>query len=172
MNKDNINLESIIEKAIEELYDKIDTIVKELNRELVEILKKGIRYNIEIVDVGYDVSEYPESTEKQFNVYDYSTVEDFLKEATGNRIATFMSGAGFMAERYNGYFQDLIMEKKYNIAKEVFIRETNINTSNKTTREEDDLFDDFNNIFFDNSIDIEQQIMEKFSQQKIYSIFN
>lgn len=171
-NKSCIYLQGIVEKAIKEMRNNISTIVKELNTELIEILKDGTKYDIEVIDVGYDVSEYPYKTEKRYSVYDYYIVEDFLKEATGNKIATYESGAGFSAETYDNYFQDLIMRKKYDIARDVFIRETGIDILSKISQEEDTLFDDFNDMFCDNSIDIEQDIYETFSNQKIYSIFN
>ncbi len=169
-NENSIDLQAIADKAVQEIGDDIINIVKELNIKLVEILKKETKYDIEIVDVGYDVSEHPRPTGKRFDIHDYSAVKDFLEEATGNTVATYVSGAGLRAETYEDYFQDLIMRKKYDIAEKIFIEKTGIDTSNMS-EEERALFDDFNDVFCDSSIEIEQNIFETFSSQKIYLIF-
>jgi len=142
-NENSIDLQAIADKAVQEIGDDIINIVKELNIKLVEILKKETKYDIEIVDVGYDVSEHPRPTGKRFDIHDYSAVKDFLEEATGNTVATYVSGAGLRAETYEDYFQDLIMRKKYDIAEKIFIEKTGIDTSNMS-EEERALFDDFN----------------------------
>jgi hypothetical protein len=168
MKKNSINLPDIADKAVLKIENYFIAIIKELNLKLIEILRDRNRYEIEIVDVGYDVSEHVHSTGESFNIENYENVKDFLEEPTGNTIPTYVSGTGLMAETYEDYFRDLIMRKKYDIAEQVFRKELNI--GNKMSEEEKVLFDDFNDIFCDVSIEIEQNIYEVFSNQKIYSI--
>ena len=170
MKKNSINLPDIADKAVLKIENYFIAIIKELNLKLIEILRDRNRYEIEIVDVVYDVSEHVHSTGESFNIENYENVKDFLEEPTGNTIPTYVSGAGLMAETYEHYFRDLIMRKKYDIAEQVFRKELNI--GNEMSEEEKVLFDDFNDIFCDVSIEIEQNIYEVFSNQKIYSILN
>ena len=165
-NPNQFDLQFIADKAVKLIGDRISIIIKEANSELLEFLKNNSKYEVEIVDVCYDVSEHARSTGKRLDIHDYSTVKEFLEELTGNTVPTYISGAGLRAETYEDYFQDLIMRKKYNIAEELFKEETNINTSNMSD-EERMIFDDFNDAFCDCSIEIEQNIFETFSGQKI-----
>jgi hypothetical protein len=169
-NSNQFDLQLMVDKAVMLIGDRISTIIKEVNSELLKVLKNNLKYEVEIVDVGYDVSEHARPTGKRLDILDYVTVKDFLEESTGNTVPTYISGAGLRAETYEDYFQDLIMRKKYDIAEEVFKKETNIDTSNMSD-EERMIFDDFNDAFCDSSIEIEQNIFETFSGQKIYSIF-
>ena len=98
----------IANKAISLIKRDINTIIKELNSHLANIIINNIKYNINIIDLGYDVSDEVCSTGKHFDIHKYNTVEDFLiEEATGYLIPTFMSGSGFMAETYEMNFRDL-----------------------------------------------------------------
>lgn len=121
-NSNQIDLQSIADKAVMLIGERISNIIKELNSKLLEIIKNNSKYEVEIVDVGYDVSEHARPTGKRLDIHDYLTIKEFLEELTGNTIATYVSGAGLRAETYEDYFQDLIMRKKYEIAEEVFLK--------------------------------------------------
>jgi hypothetical protein len=61
-NPNQFDLQFIVDKAVKLIGDRISTIIKEVNSELLEFLKNNLKYEVEIVDVGYDVSEHARST--------------------------------------------------------------------------------------------------------------
>ena len=61
-NSNQFDLQLMVDKAVMLIGDRISTIIKEVNSELLKVLKNNLKYEVEIVDVGYDVSEHARST--------------------------------------------------------------------------------------------------------------
>lgn len=76
---------------------------KFLQSALMELAHKflyGRKVSVALDDWGYDCSERPMQTNHPYRAEDYDTVADFLHEATGQTVATFVSGAGLAAETF------------------------------------------------------------------------
>jgi len=65
---------------------------------LTQILLYGRKVHVVSLDLGYDCSDYPTPSHQPYQVEDYVTVGDFLQEATGQTVATHLSGYGLYAE--------------------------------------------------------------------------
>lgn len=98
------------EKEMEELIKQmIPDLRKELSvpdgfiaeQILIEIARYALFENkseVEVVDLGYDLSSYGYKTNKRFKLSNYKTVGDFLDEPNGETEATHVSGMGFTAK--------------------------------------------------------------------------
>jgi hypothetical protein len=134
------NQEIRIIKSKEEMEEIVKQILPELKKEfsvpdglvaktvLTEIVRYALFENkseVEIEDLGYDCSYYGRRTNKKFNIADYKTVGDFLKEPDGQTEATHMSGMGFAARTIERDMCDLA-EDTFNELVEEWLNEHNI----------------------------------------------
>ena len=56
--------------------------------------------DVETVNSGYDISEFPKRIGNGFPFHEMDTVETFLDQHTGGQVATYSPGQGFSAQRY------------------------------------------------------------------------
>lgn len=78
-------------------------ILSKLMLRLTQILLYGHKVQVGILDLGYDCSDYPVATQMPYQPQDYETLADFLEEATGETVATYLSGHGLSAETYEDW---------------------------------------------------------------------
>ncbi|MHB1646164.1 MAG: hypothetical protein ACYCSW_06595 [bacterium] len=106
----------------------------------------NFKYDTYLIDAGYDISEYPKDTKQHFKLEDYKTVGDFLKEYTGNTVATYISGNGISAETYEDDIEEQLDNAISHIINDIFA-EYKINKE-----EEDSVRDDIYDKLIENNL--------------------
>ena len=134
---------SLIQKVVDQINEGLQDKLDEIYTDLCYIFLWGTKYDIKIIDVGYDISTHPVKTKKTFKIEDYKTVGDFIQESTQNTIATYQSGSGLSAATYEDDIQDDIQTYLSNIIQNII--------EEKIT--EKDKEDDLNDYIFDNILD-------------------
>jgi len=74
------------------------------------MFSNGRKVERQIIDEGYDCSDYPEQTSEKYKVEDYPTTDDFLGEATNETVATFESGHGITCKTLSDDLDESINE--------------------------------------------------------------
>ncbi|WP_454736660.1 hypothetical protein [Cupriavidus necator] len=83
----------------EAIADKRHPVYVALGAWLIDVVLKGVRYKAVVEDIGYDVSTFSRHSDEPFDLSQYATAGEFLDLEIGpNTRATYMSGAGFLAE--------------------------------------------------------------------------
>lgn len=96
-----------VEEIKTKLFDLNGHCLTQLGIKLVDIILDNNKYELEVRDEGYDISTYPHKSDDGYDLSEYFTVEEFIQnQYTGNTKATYMSGHGIAAERYESQFQD------------------------------------------------------------------
>lgn len=101
-------------------------ILRELMVKLTQILLYGRKVQVDRLDLGYDCSDYPTHTHQPYREEDYETVGDFLQEATGQTIATYLSGYGFHAETLEEWVTSEIDSELFELLKTMALEYLNV----------------------------------------------
>lgn len=73
-------------------------------RWILQACRQNTHVDVEVVDVGYDVSTHPIRTSDSIDQSNFATIDDFLSTYTGNTVTTYCSGRGFAAETFEDEF--------------------------------------------------------------------
>ncbi|ADG07561.1 hypothetical protein [Kyrpidia tusciae] len=105
-----IEPEPIPDDAVKEAADIVlrklsetDDIVEDIVRDLVDVVVDEGRFRVVVDETPWDVSTGAKYTGEPYDLSAYETVADFLKEPTGNTVATYISGHGLAAETYGDH---------------------------------------------------------------------
>lgn len=86
-------------------------LLRELMLQLTEVFLFNQRYRVELIDTGYDLSDMPVAENSGYQLSDYATVADFLKEASGQRLPSYTSGQGLLAETHADWLAAALEER-------------------------------------------------------------
>lgn len=96
------------------MFDPHGVAMRHMGAWLGSIVMTRQKYEVEIVDVGYDCSSYPKKSNESFDLTKYTTVGDFLEsECSGNTVATYASGSGIACEMFSDELQSVAYEAFY-----------------------------------------------------------
>lgn len=106
-----MNLEDFKSSLDELIKDNLDEIRREVACAFASAILYETKHEVDhSYDPSWDRSGNAFNTHEEFNVGDYDTFEDFLRECNGNTTASFESGHGLFHDDYEDEFQQLIFE--------------------------------------------------------------
>ncbi len=105
-----MDIDTIASRLKELAEDEDNVIYQAVGRWLATCLLNDQRAEIVVEHTPWDISSYGQRTSEGFDLSQYETVGDFVdNEATGNTVATHLSGSGFAAELYAERLSDEVV---------------------------------------------------------------
>ncbi|MFB5268776.1 hypothetical protein ACE41H_18595 [Paenibacillus enshidis] len=108
-------MEYSVESISEQIRNRVDArfpvLLANLAEELAYDFMFAPKYKItHSYDPLWDCSGMLTQTNESFSMDDYDSVEDFFDEYTGQSTASYISGIGFLHNRFEGKYEDMIRE--------------------------------------------------------------
>ncbi len=102
---------TVIQRLQAAIQDPDNEITQALGIWVTRVILENTRADVIREETPWDCSTFATRTADPFDLSEYKTIDDFLKnEATGNTVATYCSGMGMLAEMYLTQFNEVALD--------------------------------------------------------------